>query len=255
MSRSWATSCRQAVPSKSTRIDPTGTIGAGYRPGRMQMVDLERLGRAMAAALRAKTLAVPGGEVAQIDGLDVYLSHLPDPAENFAFVATEPRDPDAALADADALLRRNGMPFGIGVLAGRHPSVDAAVRARGHRVLFVEPTMTALVQDLPTAAVAFDGNVDVARGMYGIGLLAVAHVVTATVGGELVGVATGLPAAGAVAVFGVAVAPEARRRGIGAALTCAAARAGDAEGIAWLQALGDARRLYERLGFREVGRT
>ena len=170
------------------------------------------------------------------------------------------------------------MPFGIGVLAGRHPSVDAAVRARGHRVLFVEPTMTALVQDLQTAAVpsdvriaeagpgdleaaavvdavAFDGNVDVARGMYGIGLLAVAHVVTATVGGELVGVATGLPAAGAVAVFGVAVAPEARRRGIGAALTCAAARAGDAEGIAWLQALGDARRLYERLGFREVGRT
>jgi len=244
----------------------------------MQMVDLERLGRAMAAALRAKTLAVPGGEVAQIDGLDVYLSHLPDPAENFAFVATEPKDPDAALADADALLRRNGMPFGIGVLAGRHPSVDAAVRARGHRVLFVEPTMTALVQDLQTAAVpsdvriaeagpgdleaaavvdavAFDGNVDVARGMYGIGLLAVAHVVTATVGGELVGVGTGLPAAGAVAVFGVAVAPEARRRGIGAALTCAAARAGDAEGITWLQALGDARRLYHRLVFRDAART
>ena len=66
-------------------------------------MNLEQLGRAMAAALRAKTLAVPGGEVTQIDGLEVYLSHLPDPGENFAFVATEPEDPDAALAASKRL--------------------------------------------------------------------------------------------------------------------------------------------------------
>ncbi len=242
------------------------------------MVNLEQLGRAMAAALRAKTLSVPGGEVTQIDGLEVYLSHLPDPGENFAFVATEPEDPGAALADAEAVLRWNGMPFGIGVLAGRHPSVDAAVRAREHHVLFEEPVMTTRVADLADVAlapdvhlaeagpedlsaaaaldaVAFDGNVDVSRGMYSRGLLDVAHVITARLDGTIVGVATGVPAGGSVGIFGVAVAPEVRRRGIGAALTRAAARAGDGSGTAWLSARGEAARVYERLGFREVGRT
>lgn len=241
-------------------------------------MNLEELGRAMAAALRAKTLAVPGGEVEQIDGLEVYLSHLPDPGENFAFVVTEPKDPAAALAEAESVLRRNGIPFGISVLTGRHPSIDAAVRAAGHHVLFEEPTMTARVatleraplppdvrlaeagiDDLPEAAaldaLAFDGNIDVSRGMYSRGLLDVANVITATVDGRIVGVATGVPAGGAVGVFGVAVAPEARRRGIGAALTCAAARAGNGSGTAWLSARGGAARVYGRLGFREVGRT
>jgi ribosomal protein S18 acetylase RimI-like enzyme len=241
-------------------------------------MDADELGRAMAAALRAKTLAVRGGVVMQIDGLDVYLSHLPDPGENFAFVATEPKDPDAALAEAEAILRGNGMPFGIGVLAGRHPSVDAAARARGFRVLFTEPVMTIRTADLADVslpsdvrladagpddlralaeldAVAFEGDIDVARGRYSPGLLDVAQVVTASLDGRIVGVATGVPAGGAVGVFGVAVAPEARRRGIGSALTCAAARAGDGSGTAWLSARGEAARLYERLGFRAVGRN
>ena len=241
-------------------------------------MNLDQLGRAMAAALRAKTLAVPGGEVTEIDGLEVYLSHLPDPGENFAFVATESKDPVAALIEAETVLRRNGMPFGIGVLAGRHASVDAAVRARGFRVLFTEPVMTIRTADLADVplppevrladagpddlralaelgAIAFEGDIDVSRGMYSRGLLDVAHVVTASIDKKIVGVATAVPAGGAVAVFGVAVAPEARRRGIGAALTCAAARAVDGSGIAWLSARGEAARVYERLGFREVGRT
>ena len=241
-------------------------------------MNLEQLGQAMAAALRAKTLAVPGGEVTEIDGLEVYLSHLPDPGENFAFVATESKDPVAALIEAETVLRRNGMPFGIGVLAGRHASVDAAVRARGFRVLFTEPVMTirtadladiplppevrladAGPDDLPALAeldaIAFEGDIDVSRGMYSRGLLDVAHVVTASIDKKIVGVATAVPAGGAVAVFGVAVAPEARRRGIGAAVTCAAARAGHGSGTAWLSARGEAARVYERLGFREVGRT
>ena len=164
------------------------------------------------------------------------------------------------------------------MLARRHPSVDAAVRAHGHRVLFEETAMTARVADLSDVplppdvrlaeakpedlsaaatldAAAFEGDIDVSRGMYSRGLLDVAHVITATVGGKIVGVATGVPAGGAVAVFGVAVAPEARRRGIGAALTRAAARAGNGSQIAWLSARGEAARVYERLGFREVGRT
>ena len=70
-------------------------------------MDLDELGCAMAAALRVKTLAVPGGEVPRIDGLQVCLSHLPDPGENFAFVATEPEDPDAALAEAEPSVLAN----------------------------------------------------------------------------------------------------------------------------------------------------
>ena len=89
-------------------------------------MNLEQLGRAMAAALRAKTLAVPGGEVTEIDGLEVYLSHLPDPGENFAFVATEPKDPVAALTEAEAVLRRNGMPF-----RDRRPRRSPRERRRG----------------------------------------------------------------------------------------------------------------------------
>ena len=241
-------------------------------------MDLDEFGRAMAAALRVKTLAVPGGEVPRIDGLQVCLSHLPDPGENFAFVATEPEDPDAALAESDAILRTNGMPFGIGVLAGRHASVDAAVRARGLRVLFEEPAMTARVADLAPVtlpsdvrlaeaepgdlaavaaldALAFDGDIEVSRGMYGRGLLDVAHVITATEAGKIVGVATGVPTGEAVGVFGVAVAPDARKQGIGAALTRAAARAREGSEISWLSARGDAAHVYERLGFRAVGRT
>ena len=199
-------------------------------------MDLDGLGSAMAAALRAKTLAVSGGEVVGIDGLEVHLSHLPDPGENFVSVATEPEDPEAALAEAEAILRRNGMPFGIGVLAGRHRSVDAAVRARGHHVLFEEPAMTVRLADLALVtfppdvrldeaepgdlaavaaldALAFDGDIEVSRGMYSRGLLGIAHVITATEGGKIVGVATGVPAGEAVGVFGVAVARKLANRG------------------------------------------
>ena len=91
--------------------------------------------------------------------------------------------------------------------------------------------------------------------MYSRGLLDVAHVITATEGGKIVGVATGVPTGDAVGVFGVAVAPAARRRGIGAALTRAAACAREGSEIAWLSARGEAAHVYERLGFRAVGRT
>jgi ribosomal protein S18 acetylase RimI-like enzyme len=57
---------------------------------------------------------------------------------------------------------------------------------------------------------------------------------------------------GAVGVFGVAVVPRARRRGIGRALTLHAARAFPGADMAWLHPTEPARPLYEDLGFETV---
>jgi ribosomal protein S18 acetylase RimI-like enzyme len=74
--------------------------------------------------------------------------------------------------------------------------------------------------------------------------------------GVPVGCSAQLPIGGISEIAGIAVLPELRRIGIGAALTVAAARAARARGAecVWLAAGGSpARRLYERLGFEPVG--
>jgi len=69
---------------------------------------------------------------------------------------------------------------------------------------------------------------------------------------EPVGMAAAYLHEGAVGIFGVAVVPAARRRGIASALSVIAARAFPAD-LAWLHTNDlDARSVYERLGFREV---
>jgi GNAT superfamily N-acetyltransferase len=57
---------------------------------------------------------------------------------------------------------------------------------------------------------------------------------------------------GAVGVFGVGVVPRARRRGLGAALTVAAARAFPGADLAWLHPSEMARHMYEQVGFVRV---
>jgi GNAT superfamily N-acetyltransferase len=68
---------------------------------------------------------------------------------------------------------------------------------------------------------------------------------------EPVGASVAQGGTGATGVFGVGVVPEARGRGIGAALTVVAVRAFPAE-LAWLVPSDLARPMYERLGFREL---
>ena len=71
-------------------------------------------------------------------------------------------------------------------------------------------------------------------------------------GDEPVGMAAAYLHAGAIGIFGVAVVPAARRRGIASALSVIAARAFPAD-LAWLHTNdAQARSVYERLGFREV---
>ena len=71
-------------------------------------------------------------------------------------------------------------------------------------------------------------------------------------GEDPVGMAAGYLHEGAIGIFGVAVVPAARRRGIASALSVMAARAFPAD-LAWLHTDdAQARSVYERLGFREV---
>ena len=71
-------------------------------------------------------------------------------------------------------------------------------------------------------------------------------------GEDPVGMAAAYLHEGAIGIFGVAVVPAARRRGIASALSVIAARAFPAD-LAWLHTDdAQARSVYERLGFREV---
>jgi len=104
---------------------------------------------------------------------------------------------------------------------------------------------------------AFGTSPDVVDRFIGPGMLADDRVqtLTAWLDGAAVGEATAYRTDDVVGVFGVGVVERARRRGIGAALTIAAACAfGDAADLAWLQPSSMAERLYERLGFRTVSR-
>jgi GNAT superfamily N-acetyltransferase len=201
-------------------------------------MDTERLMRAVAAAHRRRTELVPGGRVIEVDGLAVQVTGLPDPSMNFCTVEREPEDPDVAVEGAEKVLSDVSMPFGIDLPVGRFRGVERAVQHRGFRPLFARPVMTASVGKLPALAPPWEAeDQDVA-------------IVLARLEGEPVGGAFAIRLDETVGVFGVAVLPAARRRGIGGALTCAAVRAvGLPDDVAWLFPDGGARPLYERLGF------
>jgi hypothetical protein len=239
-------------------------------------VDAERLARAVAAAHRRRAELIPGARVLEVDGLVVLATGLPDPSVNFCTVERAPDDPDAAVGRAAMMLGEIGMPFGIELLPGRHAGLDRALRDRGARLAFRRPLLSAVVGGLPALAPPWEVEIDLARshrelatvaaidaeafevdpavsrGLYPRAVVEArdAAVVLARLGGEPVGAAFAVRADRAVGVFGVGVRAAARRRGIGGALTCVAARSvGMPDDVAWLCPTDDAQPLYERLGF------
>jgi ribosomal protein S18 acetylase RimI-like enzyme len=157
--------------------------------------------------------------------------------------------------------------------------VVEALAAQGFTKLFARPGMAVQLGALwrPPDPVAFK----LLPVSDGAGLAAAAHVDTTAFGSSqetaaalyapsvlrrdgvrmFIGMMKGSPVAaavghlheGAVGVFGVAVVPTARGRGIGTAITVAAATAfGPEADLAWLHPDGGTRAMYERLGFREV---
>jgi ribosomal protein S18 acetylase RimI-like enzyme len=246
----------------------------------------ERIALGFAEAERQRRANVPGAEVMEIDGLLLAFANVPDPPVNSTLVMTEPSDPAAALAAAEAEFRKRGRPFGMDVAAGRHPRVDEAVRSAGYALLFSWPAMAVAVDDLPerplpegvrvapvrdeaeTSAVArveralldpTEPDSGIAERFYGPASYGAdgARTWGARGGGRPRrragphGIASAHLRAGAVGILGVGVVPSARRRGIASALSVTAARAFPAD-LAWLHAAEDARSLYARLGFGQV---
>jgi ribosomal protein S18 acetylase RimI-like enzyme len=242
----------------------------------------ERIALGFAEAERQRRANVPGAVVVEIDGLFLAFANVPDPPVNSALVISEPSDPAAALAAAEAEFRERDRVFGMDVAVGRHPSIDQAIRSAGFSLLFSWPAMAVRVEDLPERSLPEGVRVEPvtdARGASAVArvertLLDPAEVENgsetperfygpASYGGEgartfvaweddePVGIASAHLRDEAVGILGVGVVPGARRRGIASALSVIAARAFPA-GLAWLHAAEGARSLYTQLGFREV---
>ena len=238
-----------------------------------------RIAAAMLEGERVRAEVVEGGENVEVADMLVSLSNLPQPELNGTRVIREPADPAASIEAAREVFRSRGHPFfGIEIEVGRHPAVDAAVRAAGLRRVEAWPTMAATFDTVPVVrektgveirrattsdleairvveTATFGTPANIAERFVGRRMLEDdrVRIFVARVDGEPVGEATGYLADGTVGIFGVGVVEDARRRGIGGALTVRAATAfGDLADLVWLQPSDMARAMYERLGFRRV---
>jgi GNAT superfamily N-acetyltransferase len=238
----------------------------------------ERIALGFAAAERQRRAGVEGAEVMEVDGLLLAFANVPDPPVNSVLVISEPADPVAALTAAEQAFRERGRPLGVDIAVGRHASVDRAIREVELSRLFAWPGMAVDVAELPdihlpdgirvkpvtdrrgAAAIArveqdgFGSEREIAERFYAAASYGGdgARSFVAWEGDDPVGMAAAYLHAGAIGIFGVAVVPAARRRGIASALSVIAARAFPAD-LAWLHTDdAQARSVYERLGFREV---
>ncbi|MET9021195.1 GNAT family N-acetyltransferase [Actinopolymorpha sp. NPDC004070] len=214
-----------------------------------------------------------GGGAARLPGCAVMASGLPYPQWNNGDV-TDPATFD--LAQVSAWYAPRGVPWGVRVPAGTawpygrwlfRKRCMALVSSAYERPaappsgLVIAPAGPGKAELFATVdAEAFgdpvEQNLAWVRPQLGADGF---RSVLALLGGEPVGVATGIRTSGpggeSVGVFGVGVLPRARRRGIGAALTADILDWGFGDG-ATLAHLNpeteEAARLYARLGFTEV---
>jgi GNAT superfamily N-acetyltransferase len=237
----------------------------------------DRIAAALVVAWKQRVGHLEGHVLSSHDGVVVCVSGLPADDLNVALVEREPTDPVAALASAEGVFVEHGAVFGVEIERGRHPSVDRAVRERGLAMVFARPAMAIRALDLPPArppdgvrirrvtdpegcAALVDIEVEVfgteravAERFAGPSLLSAEGLsaYVATIDDVAVGMAVASRHEGSVGVFGVATVPEARRRGIGAAMTALAIRDAPAD-LGWLQPTTMGRPLYLSMGFEDV---
>ena len=238
----------------------------------------ERVALGVVAAERARRRNVAGAEMLEVDGLVLAISNLPDPALSSVVVEREPRDPAGALAAAEAEFARRGLQFGVDLQAGRHSGVDDAVRTMGLSRIIERPGLVIDPSSLPDphppidveirqvdgpgdvdalvqlGVLTFGDDPDDGRAFYGAGArgLVDARMFVARRSGEPVGISSAYRDGSTVGVMGVGVVPAARRQGLGSALTVRAASAFPGADLVWLHPSGEARSMYERLGFERI---
>ncbi len=238
----------------------------------------ERIAAALCLMWRGRTAAL-GGTAHENDGVLSFLTGLAAAPFNPSLVERAPRDAGAALAAAERLYEAVGLPFGIDLDPELHPDVRAAAEAAGLRIVESRPGMIADPSEMPVTVVRDELVIGPAEEL----LDDVAGVATAGFGGDLAinrgfvadpvfrdprarvylawldgrpvsTVETGLQD-GVLGVFGVTTVPDARGKGIGAAITAHAVRdrAEDAD-VAFLQSSEMGHGVYANLGFRDVSR-
>jgi GNAT superfamily N-acetyltransferase len=243
------------------------------------MEDLRRYERALAESWRRLARVVEGGESADFDGITVALTHIPDAEVNSSVLQAEPEDPEGALEAASSWCAARGESFSLDLVRGAHPAVEQVAAARGMRELVKRPGMTRPVAGISvdppggldihevrerreledvwdTQIAAFGFRREVAERFLAPAMIGdcAGRTYVAYVNGKVVGSATAADVEDVVGIFGVATLPQARRRGIGSALTARAMQdAAPAVEHAFLQATGDGFGLYRSMGFRVLG--
>jgi len=242
------------------------------------MDDAARVAAGFVEAERRRALSTPIGEVVELDGVVLAFTNLADPALNPGIVVAVPSDPSAAIAKAEGAAAERGHPLGLEIERGRFPEVEAALVAAGFAPFLSNPAMTVDAAEIGRAGPpegahvthvvdaaglaamvhveteAFGTDLEVARGLLSMGMVRdpQTRAFVALLDGEPVAQSIATHHDGATGIFGVGVRSSARRRGIGSAMTAIAAAAFRDADLVWLHAVGAARSLYERLGFREV---
>jgi GNAT superfamily N-acetyltransferase len=234
-----------------------------------------RIARGLRAVWIRQVGYIEGGTVDRVDGLLLTLTNLPDQTLNVVLVEDEPKDPKAALLEAERRCLRKGHRLGMDLESGRNPPLEDAALGVGLRPVASRPGMAVPVQDLGRSSLpaglairrvedrstlaafvgiqveVFDLSPSVARRFIPEAVLETPGVslYLALLEDQPVGTAVAHVDDGAVGIFGVATLPRARGRGVGSALTVHAALAAPGVDLAWLQATSQGRPVYERLGF------
>ena len=239
----------------------------------------DRVAAGMVAAWRARVSHIEGHALYEHDGVVVALSGLPDPELSVALVEREPSDALEALGRAERWFRAHGCDLGVDVERGRHPSVERAIVMMRLERIFSRPAMAVAVDRVasPDAiprldlrhvetradldamvrleTAAFGTAPEAAARLLGPGVLERPDV-RLSIGafeGEVVAMSYVHTHERALGVFGVATAPEVRRRGIGTAITAfSILEAGPDADLAWLQPSEMGLSVYRRMGFEPV---
>ena len=238
----------------------------------------ERIAAALCLVWRGRTAAL-GGMVHENDGVLSFLTGLAAAPFNPSLVERSPRDAGAALAAAERLYDAVGLAFGIDLDPELHPEVRAAAEAAGLRIIEPRPGMVATPSEVhevitPTglvirpaeenlddvAAVAtagFGGDLAINRAFVADPVFRDPHarIYLAWLDRRPVSTVETSLQDGVLGIFGVTTVPDARRMGIGGAITAHAVRdrAADTD-LAFLQSSRMGHDVYTNLGFRDVSR-